>query len=226
MSEPEEQTAPNDDSPATVDRMLTLTDGVVAIAMTLLVLDIQIPSAFGPSVGDLWRVITDRGSVFIAFFVAFWVIARLWMAHHRMFHLVGVQAEDLMKRNFWFLLTICLVPFTSSLMGTTDRNPLGVVLFSVNLILANLALQWLRWTIHRRGLLRQVPDPREQLAAQARAVTVMVLCALPIALAWVSPSLAEMSFLLVSAAEVPGRALQRRRDARADGAKTRSDSGF
>src|ERR1035437_4461570 len=111
--------------------MLTLTDGVVAIAMTLLVLDIQIPCAFGPSAGDLWRVITDRGAVFIAFFVAFWVIARLWMAHHRMFHLVGVQAEDLMKRNFWFLLTICLVPFTSSLMGSTDQNPLGAVLFSV-----------------------------------------------------------------------------------------------
>jgi len=226
VSQPGEQTAPNDDPSANADRMLTLTDGVVAIAMTLLVLDLQIPPAFGPSVADLWRVIAARQSTFIAFFVAFWVIARLWMEHHRLLRRVEAQSEHLMRRNFLFLLAICTVPFTTALMGAAGHNPLGVVLFSVNLILANLALQWLAWTVEREGLLRRVPSPGERLAARTRAVTLLVLCALPIALAWVSPSLAQLSFLLVSGVELPGRALQRRRDARAARAKTSSDSEF
>lgn len=200
--------------PVNPDRMIFLTDGVVAIAMTLLVLDLQITSLFGASVGSLWRVLTAQESKFVAFFIAFWIIAHLWTIHHRLFRWVERHSKALAQRNLWFLFAIIVLPFTTALMGHSGSNPTPVVFFSVNLILATLALQWLAWTIRGEHLASHAPDVSEELAFRVRGITVLVLCAIPIALAWVSTSIAEFSFLLFFIASVPGRVWMSRRETR------------
>lgn len=215
-----EVTGPHDtedadsDPPVNPDRMIFLTDGVVAIAMTLLVLDLQITSLFGTSVSSLWRVLTAQQSKFVAFFIAFWVIAHLWTVHHRLFRWVERHSATLAQRNLWFLFAIIVLPFTTALMGHAGNNPLPVVFFSANLILATLTLQWLAWTIRSEHLAAHAPDVREELAFRVRGITVLVLCAIPIALTWVSTNIAEFSFLLFFISNLPGRVWMSRRDAR------------
>jgi uncharacterized membrane protein len=204
-----------DEDRRTLDRTVFVTDGVVAIAMTLLVLNLQITAHFGDSVGAAWRVLTAEEAKFVAFFIAFFVIGQYWFAHRRLFRGVQRDSEALAQRNLWFLLAVVVLPFTTSLMGHGDDNPLPVVLFAGNLILASLGLQWLAWTITRERLRVGPPDLNQTVRARARGVTVVVFCAIPIALAWVSASAAEWTFLLFFFADLPGTVLVRRREARA-----------
>jgi uncharacterized membrane protein len=197
-----------------LDRTIFLTDGVIAIAMTLLVLNLQITAVFGDSVGAAWRALSAEEAKFVAFFIAFFVIGQYWFAHRRLFRGVERDSGALAQRNLWFLLAVVVLPFTTSLMGHGGDNPLPVVLFAANLIFASLGLQWLGWTITREHLRPGPPDLSQALRARTRGVTVMVFCAVPIAVAWASASVAEWTFLLFFLADLPGTVLVRHREAR------------
>lgn len=120
------------------ERVLTLTDGVVAISMTLLVLDLNAVDYGGRSAGALWRALGQEGGRFVAFFIAFWVIARFWQVHHRVFRRITRHEDSLAAHNFWFLFGISVLPFTTRLLGETKDNPLPVTMFSANLLLVSL----------------------------------------------------------------------------------------
>src|ERR1700753_2385494 len=75
------------------------------------------------------------------------------MIHHRVFRGITRHTEGLAAWNFLFLLTISVMPFASDLVGKYSENPLSVILFSCNLILANLAMHAMLAYGRRRGLL-------------------------------------------------------------------------
>jgi uncharacterized membrane protein len=195
----------------TPERVMTLTDGVVAIAMTLLVLDLNSANYQGSSAGSLWRALIHDDGRFIAFFIAFWVIARFWLIHHRVFRHITRHDDALAGRNFWFLFGISVLPFTTRLLGETNNNPLPVTLFSANLLLVSLALAWLSIGARRAGVAASMTDGREAVMARARTVTAPALLILPGALAWViAPGTAQLLFLLMFGADLPGWLLLRR----------------
>lgn len=201
--------------PALTDRIVTLTDGVVAIAMTLLVLDLSAIDYHGGSAGELWRVLGDHGGRFVAFFIAFWVIAQFWMAHHRVFRRITRHEDNLASRNFWFLFGISVLPFTTKLLGETKDNPLPVTLFSANLLLISLSLMWVSSGAEKLGAAGPPTDERQRLMTRARLVTTATLFVLPGILAWViRPNSAELLFLLLYLADAPGQFAARRRDRR------------
>ena len=115
--------------------MVTLTDGVIAIALTLLVLDLTSIEVHGSSARELWHTLNQQSSRFVAFFIAFWVIAQYWLLHHRVFRRISRHEDTLAMRNFWFLFGISVLPFTTILLGRTTENPLAVTLFSASLLL-------------------------------------------------------------------------------------------
>lgn len=201
----------------TPERMMTLTDGVVAIAMTLLVLDLNAANYQGSSAGTLWRSLTHDGGRFVAFFIAFWVIARFWLIHHRVFRRITRHEDSLAGRNFWFLFGISVLPFTTRLLGETNDNPLPVALFSANLLFVSVALTWLSLGAAQAGAAEPLSgagqeDERQAVMTRARTVTSAVLFVLPGAVVWVIPAgTAELLFLLLFGADLPGRLLLRRR---------------
>ncbi|MGI8752952.1 MAG: TMEM175 family protein [Acidimicrobiales bacterium] len=200
---------------ASPDRILTLTDGVVAISMTLLVLDLSVDYQ-GSSAAILWRSLGHQQDRFVAFFIAFWVIARFWLLHHRVFRRVTRHEDSLAGRNFWFLFGISILPFTTRLLGQTSENPLPVALFSANLLLISLALTWLSSGAERAGAAPSMTGEREAVMGRARSITAPALFVLPGALAWViRPGTAELLFLLLYGADLPGWLLLRRRRAAA-----------
>lgn len=75
------------------NRLETLADGIFAIAMTLLVLDLRIPESTGPS--DLLSQLAAQWTRFAAFFISFIVLGVYWFAHHQTFHfLVRVNRQS------------------------------------------------------------------------------------------------------------------------------------
>ncbi|HUA29200.1 MAG TPA: TMEM175 family protein [Streptosporangiaceae bacterium] len=219
MSEPPRSAArrERDDLPS-VDRLLTLSDGVVAIALTLLVLQLHVPAigtlsnANSPS--ELATQLGKDGDQLISYVISFYIIANFWLVHHRVFTQLAGQREDLAWLNFAFLFTITIMPFASDLIGQYGENPLAVTVFAMNLLLASLATQATLELGRRRGLMVQHADLRARRAGRVRAVSSGAIILVSIAVAWVNTDIAKYLWLLI--ALVPRLAifvLDRREDA-------------
>jgi uncharacterized membrane protein len=193
---PEPATATDDQDDASTDRLVTLTDGVVAIALTLLILSIQVPSPGHlpdpNSVSVLAGLLGQSVDGWISYVISFYVIAQFWLIHHRVFRGIRGHREGLAAWNFLFLITISVMPFTSDLVGKWAENPLSVIIFSLNLILANLAIYGMLTFSRRHHLLNArgvaVLDRYESLEG-AISISFYAL-AIPVAL--VSPDVAKL----------------------------------
>jgi uncharacterized membrane protein len=187
--------------PPSVARLLTLSDNVVAIALTLLVLQVKVPAhvqvADPNSAADLAAQLGKDADQLISYVVAFYVVAQFWLAHHRVFRHVGGHHEGLAWWNFAFLFTITAMPFTSNLLGEYGNNPLAVDIFAINLLLAALATQATLLYGRRRDVLTD-PGTSEVRARRVR-MTVMVLAVVAsIGLAWVNTAAAKWCWLLIA----------------------------
>ncbi len=184
-----------------VARLLTLSDNVVAIALTLLVLQVRVPAsgqlANPDSAADLAAQLAREADQFISYVVAFYVVAQFWLAHHRVFRHVGGHHEGLAWWNFAFLFTITAMPFTSNLLGDYGNNPLAVDIFAVNLLLAALATQATLLYGRRRDVLTK-PGAAEARARRVRLTVMVIAVAASISLAWVNTTAAKSCWLLIA----------------------------
>jgi len=188
-----------DDQPG-VARLLTLSDNVVAIALTLLVFQLKVPAtalvADQDSAADLAAQLAKQADQLVSYLVAFYVVAQFWLAHHRVFRRATGHHEGLAWWNFAFLLTITAMPFTSSLLGNYGHNPLAVDIFAVNILLAALATQATLLYGQRRDVLT-APADAEVRATRARITVVVIALAVSAGLAWVNTSAAKYCWLLI-----------------------------
>jgi TMEM175 potassium channel family protein len=184
-----------------VDRLLTLSDGVVAIALTLLVLQLRVPllsDASQDSASQLAAQLGKEGDQLVAYLISFYIVANFWLVHHRVFVQLRGQSEDLAWLNFAFLFTISIMPFASDLIGQYGENPLAVTIFAMNLLLASLSTQATLELARRRGLTVKGIDPRDRRAGMLRALGASVVILLSIGVAWVNPDLAKYLWLLMA----------------------------
>jgi uncharacterized membrane protein len=118
-------------------RIVAFSDGVFAIAITLLVLQINVPSEV-TSDSNLAHQITHQHGDLIAYAVSFAVIGRFWVIHHRFFGDIAGFNGRLMALNLVYLALIVLIPYGSQLLGEFgDRSP-TVVFYAANLALVTL----------------------------------------------------------------------------------------
>jgi uncharacterized membrane protein len=193
--------ADDEDIPG-IDRLLALTDGVVAIALTLLVLQLQVPvdnalKADPNSAGALWDALSIDGAELTSYLVSFLVIAQFWLVHHRILRSMRGHSEGLAWRNFSFLLALTLMPFTSDLIGRYGSNPVAITLFGINLVAISLSTQWIYLYAAGHGLMvDHVRSLHDERAARVRVVLVLAIVGLSIVLAWTDAKLAKYVWLL------------------------------
>jgi uncharacterized membrane protein len=189
-----------DDVPQ-VNRLLTLSDGVIAIALTLLVLQLHVPAVDQvrdpDSAADLAAQLSTGSAQLVSYGISFYVIAQFWLVHRQVYRLVGDQEEGLEWWNFAFLLTITIMPFTSTLLGAFVGNPLAVDIFAANLLLASLATQAMTVVGRRKGL---VASGAQERAGQNDAWVVPVVMAVSIGLSWWSTQAAMYCWILIAVA--------------------------
>jgi uncharacterized membrane protein len=194
--------SPREDLPS-VDHLLALSDGVVAIAITLLVLQLNVPDVTKltdpASASELATHLGKGTDSLISYVISFYVIAQFWLVHHRVFRRITGQREGLAWWNFAFLFTITVMPFTSNLVGKFSDNPLAVDIFAVNLLAAMLATH-LTLTYGYRNNLVIAESPREMQAAQLRAAASAFVIVVSIGIAWVNTGAAKYCWLLLAVA--------------------------
>jgi uncharacterized membrane protein len=207
-------TGPREDLPG-VERLLTLSDGVVAIALTLLVLQLTVPppaQLHDPaSASELAKQLGKGADQLVSYVISFYVIAQFWLVHHRVFRRIAGQREGLAWWNFAFLFTITVMPFTSDLLGKYSDNPLAIDIFAVNLLAAALATQLTLVFGRRKNLLITGIGVREMRAARLRLAASVFVIVLSIGIAWVNTGAAKYCWLLLAAAPEAADRWSRRR---------------
>jgi uncharacterized membrane protein len=126
-------------------RVEAFCDGVFAIALTLLVIDIKIPAdaAINTTV-DFWIVLKHILPSVFAFLLSFIIILITWVNHHNQLKLIVKSNAAFLYANGFMLLTVVIIPFPTSLLGEhlfTDHASPAVVLY--NLVLVLQALSWI-----------------------------------------------------------------------------------
>ena len=185
-----------------IDRLLALTDGVVAIALTLLVLQFQVPvdsvlQHHPRSASDLWHSLSIDRDELISYLVAFLVIAQFWLVHHRVLRTIRGHHEGLAWRNFGFLLALTLMPFTSGLLGRYGDNPVAVTLFGLNLAALSIGIQWISRYALRHGLMTDhVRSAHEELLGRVRAALLLAVVAVAILTAWTVAGVSNFFWLI------------------------------
>jgi uncharacterized membrane protein len=201
MSTDTGRTSHRDDLPS-IDRLLALSDGVVAIALTLLVLQLRVPSMSQVpdqnSAAALAAALGKGGDSLVSYVISFYVVAQFWLVHHRVFQHLAGQREGLAWLNFAFLFTITIMPFTSALLGDYSNNPLAVDIFAVNLLLASLATQATFELGRRGGLLTAGHHDVARRAGLLRGAGVGVVLVASMGIAWVNPGNAKYLWLLLA----------------------------
>jgi uncharacterized membrane protein len=178
-----------DEEEVEFSRIVAFSDGVFAIAITLLVLSLGIPT--GSDVGEEVRA---RGDEFFAYFLSFAVIGRFWMSHHRFFGAIARFTNGLVALNLVYLCFVCLVPFTSEVLGDYSDDSAGVALYAANLTLVSaLSFLVVRYSV-RRGLMREPQAGYWARRAEAGNFVVTAVFAASIPIAFLSPTVATISW--------------------------------
>lgn len=116
------------------NRVEALSDGVFAIVITLLILDIRVPDVEYDQLLSSLVALLPR---IFAYVISFGLIAVYWLAHHQSLQLVGKLNGFLIWLNFLYLLAVSFMPVPTALLGRYPMQPIPIVIYGLNLIVAN-----------------------------------------------------------------------------------------
>lgn len=131
----------------TLERLCALTDGVYAIVLTLLVLNLKFPATPGLSEANIIDDLMKQIPNFFSYVISFIVVATLWIKHHMLLRPLKQCDTITFSLNFVHLLFLTLTPYTASLFGHYGEDPMVVFLFSGSIGLAALSLHLLHWYV-------------------------------------------------------------------------------
>jgi uncharacterized membrane protein len=181
-------------------RLEAFSDGVFAIAITLLVLELHVPDV---ARGRLWHGLVNEWPQFAAYLSSFFVIGIMWVNHHSMFKQIRRTDRSMLFLNLLLLLWTALLPFPTGLIarnlgdGGTDAKVAEAV-YGANLTLAAIAFS-LIWTyaVRRRRLIDHDMTEQQEWASIARFSVGTFVYAATIGIAFLSPGVAlALQFLL------------------------------
>ena len=162
--------------PNQTSRLEAFCDGVFAIALTLLIIDIKIPPTEKiNTTADFWLALKHIIPSIFAFILSFIIILITWVNHHNSLKLVNRSSSAFIYANGFMLLTVVFIPFPSSLMGEyilTDHAAPAVVLYN-----STLALQAISWILVTSAALKdQLGKNEKSIADRSFQPEIWIFC--------------------------------------------------
>ncbi|MGB7900942.1 MAG: TMEM175 family protein [Halobacteriota archaeon] len=178
------------------DRIETLTDGIFAIAMTLLVLSIEVPTLPAPVTPAVFSayVTSILPQIFI-YVIGFILLAVFWMNHH-IFYVIERTNTTLLWINILWLMSIALVPFSTAVIGRYGQFQLAELIFDLNMLIIGL-LWYANWSYaSRKGLVAEKVVPYAVHIRRSN-LALPVLAIIAIMVSFISPIGSFYVFVLV-----------------------------
>lgn len=179
-------------------RLEAFSDGVLAIVITLLVLELKTPHLEAANdAREALAALVALTPKFLGYLLSFFFVAVFWVNHHRFFWLIRQVDHGLLWLNVLLLLALSFVPFPTSLIGEYPCNATGLALFALVLMSAGLAFN-LMWRYARsHQLYHEDVSPALVARATVRGLVGLALYALAAFIAFVLPLAAWTLFVVI-----------------------------
>jgi uncharacterized membrane protein len=176
---------------AGVGRVEAFSDGVIAIIVTIMVLELRAPE--GEELSALWKL----WPTFLAYVFSFAYVAVYWINHHRLFGHVRQVTNGLLWANMALLFTLSLVPFSTAYLGEHHFGRDATLLYLVTMLLPSVTYAALQTTIRRAGIQGHASEVYHRATTRkGAAATLTYLLGIP--LTFVSPWLGIACAALVA----------------------------
>lgn len=199
----------NGDNVFSTRRIEALTDGVVAIAMTLLVLDLHLGDLGDLSTSQgLWQALKDQHIPIAGFVVSFFLLGSMWAVHMRQFEYIKNTDRHLTFINTVRLFCVVLMPLTTSIFTSYSGLVLGRVLLPLNFLMLSIVSYW-QWNyaVSEKSGLNNKVDHEKLAYAESRNKAILICAALTTV---ASIFIGALAFLVMILAMPLGRYLARR----------------
>ncbi len=142
-------------------RLEGLGDGIFAVAMTILVLELHLPLVNGNTFADFIHSFKqDLWHGLLCYIISFVVLGIMWFGHRMMFEYIGRTNRHFIFLGVLFYMVVCLVPFSTRFLAANTLKWFAISVYALNLSLCNLTLyaQWM-YGLRKKNLLHlEVPD--------------------------------------------------------------------
>lgn len=174
----------------TPERLNAFSDGVIAIIITIMVLELKVPH------GSDLAALTPLLPVFLVYVLSFVVVGIYWNNHHHLLYLVDRISGGVLWANLHLLFWLSLMPFVTAWMGENHFAPIPTALYGMVLLFAGIAYYILEQIIVRN----QVTDSRlaEAIGSDAKGKISVALYAAAIPLAFVNQLISDAIFAIVA----------------------------
>jgi len=190
-------------------RIEALTDGIFAVAMTLLVMELKLPDAQAP--GGLASGLVQLIPKFVSWIISFFVLGIFWFNQQRLFHHVKHVDGKLVWLSILCLSLVSLMPFSSSITGQFTLMLFSQIFYSANMaMLAGVALVTNRYAFRHADLMGTPVTQGFYRGVRFRMVGLIVIAFAAVGVARVVPGAGNMAFLLMIPISILSRRLERR----------------
>jgi uncharacterized membrane protein len=170
------------------NRLEAFSDGVFAIAITLLVLELNVPAG-----DNLWHQLKEEWPSFAAFFVSFWVIGIIWVNHHGVLDHLARADRGVLYLNLLLLFTVVFIPFPTALLAdhlkSGEDERVAAVVYSGAFVAMSIAYGFLWTYITNRKHLLGVELSDDQIKSINRRFLIgNPLYAIQLIVAFISPA--------------------------------------
>jgi len=176
-----------------LDRILALSDGVFAFAITLLALDLVVPEVSGTTGGAFSAAFAGQAQRFVSYLLSFFIVGLWWEFHHRIFRHVRRYDTALMWLNILFLLPVTLTPYFTKLISQFGNLQLPVALYALDAAAVG-AMSAVLWRYVSKG--HRLIDPSVSMgfirSNQIRMSIAPILFLASVGISFVSVYLAEV----------------------------------
>jgi uncharacterized membrane protein len=144
------------------NRLESLGDGIFSVAMTILVIELKIPTVQGNSLKDLLHGLYETRQELFCYFISFIVLGIMWFGHRMVFEYISRTNRYFIFLGVLFYMVVCLVPFSTRFLAANTFKWYAILMYGLNLSMCNLTLfaQWTygikRPTLHARILPAEV----------------------------------------------------------------------
>ncbi len=180
-----------------LERLVFFSDAVMAIAITLLALEIRLPPLpEGVTDAQLWSALAAIGSSYVSYAISFSVIGLYWLAHHRTFRTIVRYDGRLMLLNLLLLLCIAFIPFPTAVLGEYG-NRTATIFYAATMAAVGVLMAAIWWYARVGGRLLHAPLPRAEFRqGMARVLLPPIVFLLSIGLAFWHANVAQWSWTL------------------------------
>ena len=185
-----------------MERFIFFSDGVFAICITLLIIEIKVPELAMPTDKLLWQSLSQMSLRFLGFLISFGIVGHYWSVHHRIFGYVVKYSSSLLWLNLGYLFTVVLLPFSSAFLGeygsySNLKIPYAVYTFNMCLTGFMNCWLWIYVSNPKRRMLTRIISPARIRLGLYRSLIIPAVFLLSFLVFLVLPVFSKFLLLLI-----------------------------